>query len=651
MGNISEQEFILEYNKTYGQMIRQERRKRKLSLEDLSSGILSRTALEKVEKGEAQWTKLTGDTLMLRMGISPEYFESLTSGESLERWRMREDICLLVYDNPEQAVTKLKEYRKIYSKREPLEEQFLMKTEVILLLHATARVTETRHQGRMARTWGYTGAKAAVILEKARQMAGCTVQKGWERHLEELCLSPGELEAVLLYSVALFLNNREDEAWELWKTVWGYPQAHGWGGRIMALILPQAAILGIRLAYASGRFSDSLAFRGISEGDMAAGGRKALELLRRYGCHCYVLPLLDALCGLDAALFGRPEYPEQVRKFREMFREIYGWFDYPGYRIWQGISIDNTRDAGTVLKMLRTFYGKSRESAVYDGGEQVVTPRHLEKIEKGTHKPSYENYSRLAKQYGKYGGWHMPLLETDSTDVLALRQRISTLLEYSDWEGAEREIRRFREMVDETYPKVRQELRFFEAAMKWKKEGALRESLEMMLEALHCTVPEFEGRDMKWWVYQREEIMIAGDIGNLYRRLGNFSEAKKWYEAVLFSIRQNCVKTDIYNYGYNVVIQGYSNYLGDIHAFEEAAELSEAAAHKDLLYCRINCSRHLFYHMAWNAYEIAAEKPERHKSLRPKWRKAFRISETMADFVYDSHMRALLEERKAKFLS
>ena len=651
MGNISEQEFILEYNKTYGQMIRQERRKRKLSLEDLSSGILSRTALEKVEKGEAQWTKLTGDTLMLRMGISPEYFESLTSGESLERWRMREDICLLVYDNPEQAVTKLKEYRKIYSKREPLEEQFLMKTEVILLLHATARVTETRHQGRLARTWGYTGAKAAVILEKARQMAGCTVQKGWERHLEELCLSPGELEAVLLYSVALFLNNREDEAWELWKTVWGYPQAHGWGGRIMALILPQAAILGIRLAYASGRFSDSLAFRGISEGDMAAGGRKALELLRRYGCHCYVLPLLDALCGLDAALFGRPEYPEQVRKFREMFREIYGWFDYPGYRIWQGISIDNTRDAGTVLKMLRTFYGKSRESAVYDGGEQVVTPRHLEKIEKGTHKPSYENYSRLAKQYGKYGGWHMPLLETDSTDVLALRQRISTLLEYSDWEGAEREIRRFREMVDETYPKVRQELRFFEAAMKWKKEGALRESLEMMMEALHCTVPEFEGRDMKWWVYQREEIMIAGDIGNLYRRLGNFSEAKKWYEAVLFSIRQNCVKTDIYNYGYNVVIQGYSNYLGDIHAFEEAAELSEAAAHKDLLYCRINCSRHLFYHMAWNAYEIAAEKPERHKSLRPKWRKAFRISETMADFVYDSHMRALLEERKAKFLS
>lgn len=54
MEHISEPKFILEYNRAYGQMIRKERMKRKLSLEDLSSGILSRTALEKVEKGKAQ---------------------------------------------------------------------------------------------------------------------------------------------------------------------------------------------------------------------------------------------------------------------------------------------------------------------------------------------------------------------------------------------------------------------------------------------------------------------------------------------------------------------------------------------------------------------------------------------------------------------
>ncbi len=276
MENISEPEFILEYNKAYGQMIRKERMKRKLSLEDLSSGILSRTALEKVEKGKAQWTKLTGDTLLLRMGISPEYFESLSSGESLERWRMREDICLLVPGKAELVVEKLEEYRKIYSKREPLEEQFLLKAELVLmLLQVMAKYGEAGEQGRSVRAWEYAGTEMAAILEKAEQMVGCTVRKGWERHLAKLCLSPGELEAVLLFGAALFLNGRWEEAWELWQAVWEYPQTHGWKERAMALVLPQAAILGIRQAYASGGFSDSLAYMGISEGDMAARGQRA----------------------------------------------------------------------------------------------------------------------------------------------------------------------------------------------------------------------------------------------------------------------------------------------------------------------------------------------------------------------------------------
>lgn len=55
----------------------------------------------------------------------------------------------------------------------------------------------------------------------------------------------------------------------------------------------------------------------------------------------------------------------------------------------------------------------------------------------------------------------MPLLETDSAEILALRQRISTLLEYNKWDQAEWEIRRFRGMVNPAYPRVKQELLFF----------------------------------------------------------------------------------------------------------------------------------------------------------------------------------------------
>lgn len=413
--------------------------------------------------------------------------------------------------------------------------------------------------------------------------------------------------------------------------------------------MPQAAVLGIRMASA-GKRQGGPDSRDISMGDLAARGQEALELLRRNSCHCYVLPLLDCLCECGAFLSAKPGYLEQVNTFRKMFLDLYGWFRYPGYRIWQGISVDNTRDAGRTLKMLRTFYGKARENAVYDGDKIVITPRQLERVEKGLHKPSYRNYDKLVKQYGKSGGWNMPLLETDSLEVLDQRQLISMLMEHEKWDLAEWEIEKFRHTVNPAFPRVRQELLFFDAVLKQKKGGDLWECLEMLLEALRCTVPDFEGKDLRWWVYQREEIMIASNIGSCCRKLGNFDEAGKWLEAVLFSIDQNSFRTGIYHYGFDIAFGCYDNYLSDIGCLDNTIKMNEYMVEKLLCGFRINNVQNLFYHIAWNAYEIAIEKPEECASLRQIWEKAFQISRSMAEFMFDSSMTTFLSKRESKYL-
>ena len=145
--------------------------------------------------------------------------------------------------------------------------------------------------------------------------------------------------------------------------------------------------------------------------------------------------------------------------------------------------------------------------------------------------------------------------------------------------------------------------------------------------------------------------MIASDIAELYCKLGDLKETKKWIEAVLFSMEQNSVRTGIHICGYDIVVLGYSDYLGDIHDFDCATELSEATVSKLLQINRINCIRHLFYHIAWNAYEIAEKKPEEYASFRPVWEKAFRISKSMADFMFDSSMKAFLSKRESRYLS
>lgn len=145
--------------------------------------------------------------------------------------------------------------------------------------------------------------------------------------------------------------------------------------------------------------------------------------------------------------------------------------------------------------------------------------------------------------------------------------------------------------------------------------------------------------------------MIASNIGVLYRKLGNIEEAGKWFESMLCSIEQNSAKTGVCSYGYDVAVEGYDNYLGTIHLFEKTSKMNEETTRKVLQLYRINGIQRLFYRIAWNTLETAASKPEEYISLRPKWKKSFRISTLMANFMYDSHLTAFLKERESKYLS
>ena len=160
-----------EYNQIYGTILREERKKRMISREELASGILSRTALENLESGKSGWRKLTGDTLLQRMGVATDYFEMVASADELDRWRMREDICLLTPTRPEEAEMKIAEYREKYHMREALEEHFLQKAELWLLLK---RDCGEGIQGSL---------NVERLPEKAEKVVSCTVTGDWKMRL------------------------------------------------------------------------------------------------------------------------------------------------------------------------------------------------------------------------------------------------------------------------------------------------------------------------------------------------------------------------------------------------------------------------------------------------------------------------------------
>ncbi len=75
MGKTESREFAREYNRNCGGILKRERLKRNISREKLGQGIMSEIALGNIEDGKAGWTKVIGDTLLQRMGVSADYFE------------------------------------------------------------------------------------------------------------------------------------------------------------------------------------------------------------------------------------------------------------------------------------------------------------------------------------------------------------------------------------------------------------------------------------------------------------------------------------------------------------------------------------------------------------------------------------------------
>lgn len=625
----SQERFTCEYNKVCGSIFREERKSRGMSLEKIAAGLLSKTALGNMESGKTGWRKVTGDTLFQRLGILPDYFEMVASSDELERWRMREDISLLISDQDRKAQDRIREYRERYSDREPIEEQFLQKAELLLLLKE--QVEKAGSEVCLQRERIETMAEAAIARTVPDRRGGKWI---------ELPLAPSELEAFLLLGAVRMICDRREEAWQIQQAVWDYPRRHGWRERIIVQIMPQAALLGIELALQEK--DSSKAFR---------MGREAVEMLRRNSCHCYLLPLLERMSGIsEVELWERDRaYRNEIIVFRDGFKHIYAQEGYPGYRIWQGVYVENTREAGIVLKMLRKFAGKSCAKAVYDGEEMVITERQLEKIERGEHMPSHENYQRLIRQYGKSGGWMMPMLETDSVEVLELRQKIASLIGFCMWDSAEEEIEQLKQKVDMSCSRVMQELLFFEALYMQQYKGDIEKSLDVLQKALYITMPDIEG-DKKWWVFQREEIIIASNIASTYRILGKMEEAGKWCEIIRFSIQQQMNRTGIGPTGYAILMESYDSYLGEQGMYKESLEVNREAVLNYLKQPQIDTLDRAYYRIAWTTYEIASKQETQCEMIRKQWINAFQASEVVAAFLQDKYMIDSLQKKRNKYL-
>ena len=619
-----------------------ERCRRGISEQKISRGVCTRTELRLMENGETPWKKMIGDYLLQRLGVPTEYFEVMADARELNGWRDREDICLIIFEQPQKAQQLLETYQKKYRKKTPFEEQFLKKMQTILLMQAHKKRFESKSVDVEREK-----SEGENLVESARQTVLCTLPDGWEKKkLSKFLLAPCELESILLLANCLLLIGKTDEAMQMHKKVADYVKQAKFEPKVQILIYPQVALLGMKLELYAGNEEKAFSY-----------GMEALELLRHQYSQRYVVFVLEELLNVLECISVKgkedQKYKEEeteVTEFLKTFEELYRLFSHPKKRMWQSISVSNTHEIGLTLKMLRKAMGLSA-AKVSAANPDHLTARQIEKIEAGTHRPSGRNYEMLMRFYHKTGLEGQLLLETDSLEVLHQRQEIVDFIIREEWDNAWESFQSFKEKLDVNVPLNRQEMIFLDTDIQhtYHKKLTAQEYVKQMEKALYCTMPKIPVEKWNMWVFQREEAIVAGNIAGKFLNSGESKKAEELFSKLLQSFDMQMEHTRIPYRGYVVITTGLVNALGENKKYYQSIKQDEISINV-LLNDTIEDVDAFIYDICWSLYELVNEYPDKKERYQNWWRELFPIAYKLAEFFCKKNDASFYEERVEKYL-
>lgn len=594
------------------------RKEKKIRTEKIVSGVISRRAFLDIEKGKSVLSRENWKFLMHRIGIVTDYFETVVSRKELKDWRCREDICLSVCEDCEKAKKLLEEYRNSHIKMSNIERQFCLKIEWLL--------SRNEKSGEEL----YKLSKDAVC---------CTVQEDWKENLSALYVGPEKLEAMLLVVWSLLKKNELMDAFRLFDQIQRYPKIHNWEPRMREMICAQIALIGIKL------------YERMQKIDIAYKiGIESLELLRQQSSQRYVYPLLVELVRIGIMLEKeKSEELQQFLKFQKAFAILYEENKIPYMRVWQCGSIENSYDVGMVLKRMRMAQEKTQEEVCIDEkGFSFLNVRQLSRIEKGENRPSTENFQFLTRKMGRELDWIMPMLETDSIEVLSMRQDIIYAIGMRQWKKAKNILEQLKTKIraeDYKEPQIQQEIQFIEAMYELEANKiTVSEAEKKYYEALSYTF-ELSWLSLEELPFIRsEEGIIISNIADIYHDMGNLKKSEELFEKLssVYQKKQMLLKT---NSSASAIILGqYSRLLGNIMNYKKALYIDSVNLQYELNDFNLIHIENLLYNQAWAYYEIDREQNNQ------KIQRKFWTAQRIAEFNRKEELINLLKMRENKYL-
>lgn len=593
---------------TMGRLIAGARKKKNISLEELSQGVMSAEDLNFIEKDDEYADKTTWDFLLGRLGISPLIYECYVEQEEYDLFKARKEmreISNQIMSNGLMSNERLRS--KNTAQLKLLADQLEKRSQrYAALLNNVKNITAAIHQIFLANMKGY------VILAKQRgQLCKADALKlhmesewkriyssdavSWIQKPHNVLMAVYEQEMLFLLAQGYEENGEIEKAIQILTWLWEQ-RKRGGDPEENTRVLSFAAWKLAALEWNINRQEKAMEIC-----------QEAIDRSIQAESFRGLLPLLKQRLFFEKKLKCSQEEWDEQEKTIVMIDELFAEFQVNPYGLFALTTFENARIADEIIRIRR----KEQNLTQTKLSEGILEPESYSRFECGKRKLRWKKKKKLLERLGERGNKVSLLLESTDPDVVEEYQRIFDGSYRKKYELIKEQVYCLKEILDIKSKTNRQflihmqndiDIDFFQILdrkqIKMKRQKEIKE-----------TASNFDMVSIQEHGWSRTEIAIIKNIANAYRDDKKVEIAISILRKAIESFDKETIGQENACLGKQLLWETLATYLGDVEKYEEAILYAKKGMKKIFENGSAKGISGALYEIAWNERERKA-KPE-----------------------------------------
>ena len=231
------------------------------------------------------------------------------------------------------------------------------------------------------------------------------------------------------------------------------------------------------------------------------------------------------------------------------------------------------------LYVVGDFFREARMRKGYTQEEVsfgICTPASLSRIENGVQTPGRCVLDKLMERLGMENNAFNLFVSKEEMELYEAIQQMTRNIADGDFVELEKQIQKVETLLGDAAELERQYLNFAKAELLRKKGGTSEEVMELLMEAIHITIPQFDGKKtLENNLLTFDEIMIINCIAVQYAEDNQVMAALRLGYWLKEYMEQKMIDGKLRTAKYPAIVYNMSNWLAKIGEHEDALKIAE----------------------------------------------------------------------------